>query len=154
MNFAGDSVLHAPQQQAWDALLDPKVLAKCLPGCERLEETGPDTYAAVVSLGLAAVRGTYTGQVKIGEKDAPNHYTLALEGSGSSGTFKGTSTIALAPIPDGTAVHWTADVQIGGPIAGVGQRLFGGVSKLVAGDFFKRLDQHLGQNQAVGEKEG
>ncbi|MSQ23972.1 MAG: hypothetical protein EXR58_05415 [Chloroflexi bacterium] len=147
MNFAGDSLLHAPQQRVWDALLDPEVLAKCLPGCERLETTGPDTYSAVVSLGLAAVKGTYTGQVKISEKREPDQYVMAVEGTGSSGTVKGTATMTLSATTEGTSVHWNADVQIGGPIAGVGQRLFGGVSKLVAGEFFKKMDQHLTQDQ-------
>ena len=154
MNFSGDALLHAPQKQVWLALLDPAALAHCLPGCESLEEVGPDTYHAAVSLGLEAVKGKYSGQVKISDRDEPNCYTLALEGTGSSGTVRGTSTISLAPVVEGTSVHWTADVQIGGPIASVGQRLFGGVTKLVAGDFFKCMDAHLAQVQPASQKEG
>lgn len=120
-----------------------------MPGCERFEEVGPDTFDAVVSLGLAAVKGKYSGQVRIGERDEPNRYTVTMEGSGPSGTVRGTGTISLAPAPDGTAVSWSAEVQIGGPIASLGQRLFSGVTKLVAGDFFKCMDAQLAQERAA-----
>jgi hypothetical protein len=143
LNFAGDAVLHAPQADVWRALLDPAALAHCLPGCQRLDEVGPDTYEAVVTMGIAAVKGTYTGTVRISDREEPNRYTLSLEGAGSTGTVRGSGTIALSPSSEGTAIRWTADAQIGGPIASVGQRLIGGVAKLVAGDFFKCMDAQL-----------
>lgn len=143
MNFAGDAVLHVPQLDAWRALLNPAALAHCLPGCQRLDEVEPDTYEAVVTMGIAAVKGTYTGKMRISDREEPNRYTLTLEGSGSTGTVRGSGTIALSPAPDGTAVHWTAEAQVGGPIASVGQRLIGGVAKLIAGDFFKCMDAQL-----------
>ena len=120
-----------------------------MPGCERFDVIAPDTFEAVVSLGIASVKGRYSGQVRITERDEPNQYTLSVEGSGSSGTVRGTGTIALAPAPDGTAIHWSADVQMGGPIASLGQRLFGGVTKLVASDFFKSMDGWIAQKPAT-----
>ena len=151
MNFSGEALLHAPQQQVYDALLDPKSLAHCLPGCEKLDEVAPDVFEAVVSLGIAAVKGKYNGRVSITERQPPNRYAMVVEGSSSTGTVKGTGTIALSEAVDGTKVDWNADVQIGGPIASVGQRLFGGITKLVAGDFFKCMDGQLAQKTAAQE---
>lgn len=131
----------------WRALLDPQALAQCLPGCQKLDEVAPDTYEAVVTMGIAAVKGTYNGKVRISDRNEPNQYTLSLEGSGSTGTVRGSGTIALSPAADGTSVHWAADAQIGGPIASVGQRLIGGVAKMIAGDFFKCMDARLAQAQ-------
>jgi carbon monoxide dehydrogenase subunit G len=149
LNFSGDALLHAPQQAVWEALLDPAALAHCLPGCESLDEIGPDTYRAVVSLGIAAVKGKYTGQVQITDRNEPTSYRLVIEGQGSNGTVKGSGTMTLSSAADGTTVNWSADVQIGGPIASVGQRLFGGVTKLVAGDFFKCMDAQIAQRQSA-----
>ena len=148
MNFAGDSVLHAPQDRVWQALLDPQALASCIPGCQKLQEIAPDTYEAAVTLGISVVKGTYTGKVRITDRDEPNRFKLSLEGSGSSGSVKGAATMALSPVADGTSVHWEADVQIGGAIASVGQRLIPGVTKMVAGDFFKSMDAYLARTGA------
>lgn len=148
MNFAGDSVLHAPQDRVWRALLDPAVLASSIPGCQKLQEVAPDTFEAAVTLGIAVVKGTYAGKVQISERDEPNRFKLSLEGSGTSGSVKGAATMSLTSVAEGTSVHWEADVQIGGPIASVGQRLLPGVTKLVAGEFFKSMDAHLTQTAA------
>lgn len=151
MNFTGEVTLHAPQGQVWHALLDPSALQTCLPGCQSLEETGPDVYQATVTLGIAAVKGTYKGQVRIADKEEPTRYALHIEGTGNQGTVRGTGTMTLAPTAEGTSVRWSAEVQIGGPIASVGQRLIGGVTKLVAGDFFKCMDRRLTEGAASGE---
>ncbi|HEY3115981.1 MAG TPA: carbon monoxide dehydrogenase subunit G [Chloroflexota bacterium] len=152
MNFSGDVLLHAAPEAVWAALLDPSSLQHCLPGCQSLEPIGPDHYEATVTLGIAAVKGSYKGRVQITDKQEPTSYVLQVEGAGSSGTVKGTGSMVLTPSPDGTSVHWSADAQIGGPIASVGQRLVGGVAKLIAGDFFKCMDRHLAENGAAVEK--
>jgi carbon monoxide dehydrogenase subunit G len=128
--------------------MDPRALARCLPGCQRFEEVAPDVFEASVTLGIAVVKGTYNGKVQISEREEPNRYRLSLEGSGTSGSVRGSGTLTLSPVADGTSVHWEADVQIGGPIASVGQRLLPGVTKMVAGEFFKCMDGHLMQAQA------
>jgi len=149
MNFTGATLIRGTQQQVWDVLLDPEALRQCLPGCKRFEEVSPGTYEATVTLGIAAVKGSYNGRVTIGERDEPSSYKLSVEGTGSNGTIRGTGSITLVPTPDGTSVQWAADAQIGGPIANVGQRLIGGVSKVVAGEFFKCMERQLGQSSAV-----
>jgi uncharacterized protein len=94
-------------------------------------------------LGIAVVKGTYAGKVRVTDRDEPNRFKLSLEGSGTSGSVRGAATMALSSVADGTSVHWEADVQIGGAIASVGQRLLPGVTKMVAGEFFKSMDAYL-----------
>lgn len=154
MNFTGTTLIRAPQQQVWSVLLSPDALRDCLPGCRRFEEVGPDTYEATVTLGIAAVKGTYNGRVTIGERDEPNSYKLNIEGSGSSGTIRGSGSMTLVPTAEGTNVQWTADAQIGGPIASVGQRLLGGVAKVVAGEFFKCMERQLSGSQSAAAAAG
>ncbi len=149
MNFSGEALLHAAPEQVWSALLDPTALQQCLPGCQSLEPIGPDQYEATVTLGIAAVKGSYKGRVQITDKEEPTRYVLQVEGSGSTGTVNGTGTMVLTPTSEGTSVQWSADAQIGGPIASVGQRLIGGVAKLIAGDFFKCMDRQLAESVAA-----
>ena len=62
-----------------ELLLDPKILQQCLPGAEELVEVGPEGTRRM-KIGVAAIRGTYQGRVKIVEKDEPNSYRMAVEG--------------------------------------------------------------------------
>jgi carbon monoxide dehydrogenase subunit G len=100
-------------------------------------------------MGVAAVKGTYEGHVQITDKDKPSRYGLALEASGSSGTVRGTGSVELDETQDGTSIRWTADAQVSGAIASVGQRLIGGVARMVADEFFKCIERQIGETSAT-----
>jgi len=143
MKIEGSHDVAAPRQKVWDAFLSPEQLRQAIPGCEKLEAIGNDEFKATMKIGVAAVKGTFEGKVKITEKNAPNSYRMMVEGSGGPGFVRGETLISLADIPEGTRVSYNADVQVGGLIAGVGQRLLGGVSKMMADQFFGRMSQLL-----------
>ncbi len=79
MELSGEHTFAAPREQVWRFLLDPDVLRKCLPGCERLETTGPDEYQATMKIGVGMVRGTFTGRVRISDKQEPERYRRRLD---------------------------------------------------------------------------
>lgn len=143
MKIEGSHDVSAPRQKVWDAFLNPEQLRQAIPGCEKLEALGNDEFKATMKIGVAAVKGTFEGKVKITEKNAPNSYRMAVEGSGGPGFVRGETLIELTDIEGGTRVSYTADVQVGGLIAGVGQRLLGGVSKMLADQFFGRMSELL-----------
>lgn len=143
MKIEGSHDVPAPRQKVWDAFLSPEQLRQAIPGCEKLEAIGNDEFKATMKIGVAAVKGTFEGKVKITEKNAPNSYRMMVEGSGGPGFVRGETLISLTDIPEGTRVSYNADVQVGGLIAGVGQRLLGGVSKMMADQFFGRMSQLL-----------
>src|ERR1700737_2041832 len=124
-------------QQVWDLLLDPESLRQCIPGVESLTETSPDHWDAVMKVGVAAIKGTYKGKVAIVEKQQPTTYTLQVEGSGGPGFVKGSARISLEPEGDGTMVKVEGDGQVGGMLAGVGQRMLPGVAKMLMNQFFE-----------------
>ena len=93
MRFTGDAVLHAPVEQVWGALLDPAVLVRTIPGCERLEETGENRYAMTVTAGVAAVRGTYAGTCALGDLHPHESLVMKVEGSGAPGTIAADVTV-------------------------------------------------------------
>lgn len=148
MKIEGAHDIAAPRAQVWEAFLDPERLRRAIPGCERLEAVGPDEYRAVMKVGVAAVKGTFEGKVRLTDKKPPESYRMAVEGSGGPGFVRGETTVTLSEIPGGTRVVYSADVQVGGLIAGVGQRMLGGVSKMMAEQFFTRMGQILSEPAA------
>ena len=143
MKIEGSHEIPAPRPQVWEAFLDPDRLRQAMPGCEKLEAVGDDEYKATLKIGIAAVKGTFEGKVKLSDKKAPDSYRMAVEGSGGPGFVRGEAAISLVEVPGGTRVDYNADVQVGGLIAGVGQRLLGGVSKMMADQFFGRMSDLL-----------
>jgi len=143
MKIEGNYDLRAPRDRVWEALLDPAQLSKAIPGCENLEAVGPNEYKATLKVGVAAVKGTFQGKVRLSDIEPPTRYKMAVEGSGGPGFVRGEAAMELSDLEDGTRVSYLADVQIGGLIAGVGQRLLGGVSKMMLDQFFSRMAEQL-----------
>jgi len=143
MKIEGSHDVPAPRQRVWEAFLDPEMLRQAIPGCERLEATGGDEYKATMKIGVGAVKGTFEGKVKLADKKPPESYRMEVEGSGGPGFVRGGTLITLSEIDGGTRVSYEADVQVGGLIAGVGQRMLGGVSKMMADKFFGKMSELL-----------
>ena len=143
MKLEGSYDIPVPRQQVWEAFLDPEKLRQAIPGCEKLEEIGPDEYKATMKIGIAAVKGTFQGTVRLRDKQPPESYRLNVDGSGGPGFVRGDTVITLSDAAGGTHVAYNADVQIGGLIAGVGQRMLGGVSKMMADQFFTKMGHLL-----------
>jgi uncharacterized protein len=151
MRVAGTATLHAPVETVYAALRDPRVLVRTIPGCERLEQVGEDAYAMTVTAGVASVRGTYAGDVRLTDHRAPHGFVLRASGSGTPGTVSADVTVELSPGDDGTTeLAYDADAVVGGMIGGVGQRLLAGVAKRTAGEFFEAVDQVLAGGGAEG----
>jgi carbon monoxide dehydrogenase subunit G len=143
VNLDGSAVLHAEPERVWSVITDPAVLARTIPGCLSLEQVGDDEYKMNVSVGVGAIRGTYAGDVRLSDKDLPKSYVMHASGAGAPGQVRATVTINLEPNGEGTTLTYSADAVVGGPVAGVGQRMMTGVAKRMAGQFFKAIDAEL-----------
>ncbi|MGY1723976.1 SRPBCC family protein [Blastococcus sp. SYSU DS0533] len=144
MKLDGSAVLHGDPEKVWAVITDPAVLARTIPGCESLQQVGDDEYKMNVSVGVGAIKGTYAGEVRLSDKEHPKSYVMHASGAGAPGNARATVTITLAPSEDGaTDLTYSADAVIGGPVAGVGQRMITGVAKRMAGQFFKAIDAEL-----------
>lgn len=149
MKFTGENVLAAPVEQAWDALLDPAVLVRTIPGCEKLEATGENAYAMTVTAGVASIKGTYAGSCEL--RDLVEHESLVmkLDGAGSPGTIGATVNVRFTPEGSSTRISYDADAVVGGMIGGVGQRMLTSVSRRMAGEFFGNVDGVLAGTAAA-----
>jgi len=151
MKISGSSTLESPVDKVWEAIQDPAVLARTLPGCESLAVIGEDRYAMSVVAGVAAIKGTYAGEVSLSDKVAPSSLTMRASGTGAPGTIDADVKVQLAPSADGgTELSYDADASVGGAIGGVGQRMLAGVTKKMAGQFFTALDRDIAGPGPVG----
>lgn len=144
MKISGSYTINAEQQAVWDRLLDPDTLWNCLPGVERLDKTGENEYDLAMNVGVGMIKGTYEGKVRISDLNEPNDYQMYVEGSGRPGFVKGTGKIELAGQGDGTTeITYAGDVEVGGPVGSVAQRMLGSVSKRIVDQFFSCVEEQI-----------
>ena len=143
MKVEGTHELSAPRERVWAMLMDPRVLERCLAGCEKLEPEGEHSYRASLKIGIAAVRGVYTGRVVMTDLAAPESYSLMLEGKGSAGFVRGTARVELSENGAATTLRYAGDVQVGGLIAAIGQRMLQGMASTLLNQFFVSLEREI-----------
>jgi len=144
MKLTGSATIDHPVRDVFAALTDPAMLVRTLPGCQRLEQVGPDAYEATMSAGVGSIKGVFDGGVKLTDITAPDSFTLHASGSGVPGTVDAVAHVRLVANPGGgTMVHYAADAAVGGVIGGVGQRMISGVARRTADEFFAAVDREL-----------
>jgi carbon monoxide dehydrogenase subunit G len=139
MKISGSSTLSVPPERAYEMMQDPEVLARAMPGCDSLERIGPDEYAMKMKLAMASISGAFEGKVRITDQQPPSSFKLVVEGTGKIGFMRGEGLLKLSPSGEGTDVSYEGDVQVGGTIAAVGQRLIDVTAKMMIKRFFDKL---------------
>ena len=144
LDIAGQETIAAPIDTVWARLNDPIFLTRCIPGCRSMQEVAPDSYVVRLDLKVASVGGSFEGKVALSDKVAPEQCRVAVSGSGTLGHGSGEARFSLTPADSGTLLVYAGAGEVGGLVAGVGQRILRGVSKHLIGQFFKTLRQELG----------
>jgi carbon monoxide dehydrogenase subunit G len=140
MNIEATHEIKAPRERVYAALIDPEVLRYAIPGCESLEKIGDDLYAATMKAGIGSIRGTFKGEVHLEDMRPPEHYRIVVQGKGAMGFAKGSADFDLEEKDGGTLIKYSGEMQIGGTLAGVGQRMIQGAAKMMAAQFFAKLE--------------
>jgi uncharacterized protein len=143
VKISGSVTVPHPVQDVWDAILDPAVLVRTIPGCSRLETVAENSYAMTVTAGVAAIKGTYDGTAVLSDLEPGKSLVMALNGAGAPGTIGAKVEVSFAAVDGGTEVSYDADAVVGGMVGGVGQRMLTSVSKRMAAEFFKGVGQAL-----------
>jgi carbon monoxide dehydrogenase subunit G len=144
MKITGRESIPFPVETVWEALLDPAVLVRTIPGCERLETTGDHTYDMTVTAGVSAIRGTYDGTCTLSDLVPHESLAMRLTGAGAPGTIDATVQVSFGHTEGQTVIEYDADAVVGGMVGGVGQRMLGSVSKRMAGEFFGNVAAAIG----------
>lgn len=141
MEMQGSRELAITQQQAWEALNDPEILKQCIPGCDKVEPSGQDSYVIGMALKIGPVSAKFTGKIVLSDINPPQSYTISFEGQGGpAGHGKGSAKVQLSPNSSGHTLRYSVQASVGGKVAQLGQRLIDGAAKSLAEDFFKRFD--------------
>jgi uncharacterized protein len=143
MKVTGSANIAAPRDEVWKALNDPAVLVRTIPGVSRLEEIDTDVYRMTIYAGVASIKGTYQGEVRLAEQQQPDSFVLRATGTGAPGTVNADVAVRLTQEDGSTRIDYDADAVVGGMIGGVGQRVLGGVAKKTAGEFFSAVEDVL-----------
>jgi len=157
MKLEGTYTFDAPREEVWQALLDPDVLAKTMPGCERLEKTGENEYKGALKIKVGPVQGQFQGQVKLSDIKELEGYSMQVDGRGAPGFVKGTGQVRLEAQDSQTIIHYSGDAQVGGRIASVGQRLLDSSARAITRQSLDSLNQQIQARmdaQAAPDDEG
>jgi carbon monoxide dehydrogenase subunit G len=148
LKISGSHTIPVVVPRAYEILRDPGVLARCIPGCEGLTKIGEDEYEMRMKMAISAVQGMFAGKVQIADQKPVDSFRLIVEGSGKIGFMKGEGVLTLAPNGSGTEVRYEGEANIGGMIAGVGQRLLDSTAKFLIKKFFEKLSEEAGEDAA------
>jgi uncharacterized protein len=121
----------------WGFLTDANLIAQCLPGCEKLDQTGEGSYDLQMKFGVGAISGVFSGSIRLHDFLPTSEYRMSVNGSGKPGFVNGEGTIQLVQDDTGTLLKYSGDVSAGGPIASLGQRMIGGAARMAIDQFFK-----------------
>jgi carbon monoxide dehydrogenase subunit G len=146
MKIHGTQEMATPREVVFDALTNPQILQRCIPGCESLELTADNTYVATMKAGVGSIKGKFRGNVRLEDMQPPFRYRMIVDGKGAPGFVKGTGDFQLEAHNGGTLIAYEGEMQVGGVIAGVGQRMIEAAAKMLAAQFFKALAQEINQS--------
>ena len=147
MTMRGDVTLPADRDTVWLKLNDPEVLKQCIPGCQSLERTGENGFAAIAKVKVGPVSATFKGSVELTDLNPPNSYRIQGAGEGGMAGFaKGGAAVALVDAPEGGCVlSYDVEASVGGKLAQLGSRLIDGVAKKMADQFFANFAKAVTQ---------
>lgn len=143
MDLAGSYTFEAPRDVVWQSLLDPDVLARTMPGCERLEQIGDNEYKGTLKIKVGPVQGKFQGVVTLFDIQAPDRYSMSVDGKGAPGFMKGEGAVKLEAQGDSTVMHYSGTAQVGGRIASVGQRLLDSSAKALTRQSLDNLHEQI-----------
>lgn len=150
MKIMGDYTFEAPRDLVWEALNDPTVLAKIMPGCEKLVQTADNEYEGALKIKVGPVQGTFQGKIKLSDIKAPESYHMLVDGQGAPGFVKGEGNANLTEQDGKTLLHYAGDAQVGGRIASVGQRLIESSAKSIINQSLNGLHEYIkAKTQAI-----
>lgn len=143
MKVSGKYTINASREQVWEALNNIDVLARVVPGCERLEQTGEHDFEGTVKIGIQAIKGVYSGKIRLEDIQAPVHYKLVAHGQSANGVVDGHGSVDLEEQGEQTLLTYAGEAQVGGVLASVGQRLIDGAARTLINQSLKALDQQI-----------
>jgi carbon monoxide dehydrogenase subunit G len=143
LDMQGEYRFTATRLALYEMLLDPELIANAMPGCERFEPLGDDTYDVTLRLGMSGLKGTYRGTVHVADQNPPDSYRLVMKGGGAGGTVTATASLALAGEAPATLLRYRGDLAANGALAALGWPMLNGAARLLIGQFMKAMEKQV-----------
>ncbi len=143
MRLEGSHTIQAPRDRVFAALVDPEVLQRCIPGSQQLEKIDDNKFSAKLSAGVGAIKAVFMATVSMDEVTPPTHFKLMVDGKGQPGFVKGTGSLDLEDQGAATIIKYAGDVNVGGMLASVGQRMLQATGNMMAARFFSALEAEM-----------
>ena len=140
MKIDGRVTVATPLADAWTRINDPRVMERCVPGLESLEQKGKSHYDAVLDLKLSALQGRFSGSLDFLERRAPDFLHVRVQGKGGAGFVDADVELQLAETDEGTEFRYETDVLLGGQVGRLGERTTSGLTRELAGQFFEAFE--------------
>jgi uncharacterized protein len=140
MKLTGNHEFSASAADVYGRLLDPSMLRECMPGCRSLEPVGGDRFEITFEVPVPAIKGTFSGTVEIVDQAPPQSFGMKIDATGQNGFVRAEAGMRIEPNGSGCTVYYDADAQVGGPAAGVGQRVLTGISRRQVDQMMRCLD--------------
>jgi len=154
VKLEGEYVFDGPQYEVWKLVRDPEVLATALPGTQSLDQVGENEYEGEMNVRVGPVAGVFSGRLVVSNEEPPEKCTLTVEGKGKPGFVNGAGNVTLVDQGDDkTLMKYEGDLQIGGRLAGVGQRMLDTASKSMIRQGLDSMNSAL-QARVAAEAEG
>jgi carbon monoxide dehydrogenase subunit G len=141
MKLTGSYQINLEKQKVWDALNDPEVLKKALPGCEEFKKKSDAEFTATATNKIGPFNATFTGDIELKDLNPPNSYKISGSGNSPVGFASGEATVSLQDNEGGTKLTYKIEANVGGKIAQVGSRLIDMTAKKMADIFFGKFSE-------------
>lgn len=152
MKLEGSYTFDAPRDLVWEMFFDPQVLARTMPGCEKLDRIGDNSFEGKMRVQVGPVQGIFKGTVVLSDLRKPEAYRMEVDGQGPSGFMKGQGEVKLEETEEGTVLHYVGDAQVGGRIAQVGQRLMDSSARAIVKQSLENLARQIDARQGNGQQ--
>ena len=153
MKLSGSYQIKLEKQKVWEALNDPEILKKAIPGCESFTKNSDTEFTATATNKIGPFNASFTGDIELKEINAPHSYVI--EGSGNSpvGFASGSATVKLEEKDGGTELVYSVEANVGGKIAQVGSRLIDMTAKKMADIFFGKFSELISTDDSISSEQ-
>ena len=141
MKLSGSYQINLEKQKVWEALNNPEILKKSIPGCEEFKKNSENEFSATATNKIGPFNATFTGDIELKDLDPPNSYKITGSGNSPVGFANGEATVTLEEFEGGTKLNYIVEANVGGKIAQVGSRLIDMTAKKMADIFFGKFSE-------------
>lgn len=144
MEFSGTEIIKAPREKVFNFLTDPQNFSSGIPDIKKVEILSPDKFKVVAKLGISFLRGMFTIDFTVKEKESPSHARLTGHGTGVGSAVDLDITVDLEEDQDGnTVMKWRAEAKVAGMLASLGQRMLGSVAEKLVREIFENIHKNI-----------